>query len=94
MNTLTQNLDFYVIPHDNNVFTSTVTSALSASSIGGSQLFAPGDYDVFLMRTGTTTIVYGPQEVHMAGGGLYTIVGVPTADISRADTLQLGDFQN
>jgi len=94
MNTLTQNLDFYVIPHANNVFTSTVTTALSASSIGGSQLFAPGDFDVYLMRTGTTTIVYGPQEVHMVGGGLYTIVGVPTADISRADILQLGDFQN
>ncbi len=92
MNTLTQNLDFYVIPHANNVYTSTVTSALSASSIGGSQLFAPGDYDVFLMRTGTTTIVYGPQEVHLAGSGLYTIVGVPTADVSRADILELGDF--
>jgi len=94
MNTLTQNLDFYVIPHANNVYTSTVTLALSAPSIGGSQLFAPGDYDVFLMRTGTTTVVYGPQEVHLAGGGLYTIVGVPTADISRADILELGDFQN
>jgi hypothetical protein len=87
-----QSLDFYVIPHGNNVYTSTVSQTLSAASIGGSGQFAPGDYDVFLMRQGTTTIVFGPQKVTMAGGGLYTIVGVPTADISRADILPLGDF--
>ncbi|MEO8466705.1 MAG: DUF4397 domain-containing protein [Gammaproteobacteria bacterium] len=94
VNTLTQTLDFYVIPHDNNVYTSTVTAALSASSIGGAQEFAPGDYDVILMRSGTSTIVFGPLEVHMAGSGLYTVVGVPTADVTRADILLLGDFQN
>jgi hypothetical protein len=87
-------LDYYVIPHANNVYTSTVTAALSASSIGGSTQFAPGDYDVVIMRSGTQTVVFGPMEVHMAGSGLYTIVGVPTADITRADILQLGDFQN
>ncbi len=92
VNTVPQSLDYYVIPHGNNVYTSTVSQTLSAASIGGAQEFAPGDYDVFLMRQGTTTIVYGPQEVTMAGGGLYTIVGVPTADVSRADILQLGDF--
>ena len=46
------------------------------------------------MRSGTSTVVFGPQEVHMVGAGLYTLVGVPTADISRADILPLGDFQN
>ena len=92
VNSVPQSLDYYVIPHGNNVYTSTASQALSSASIGGSQQFAPGDYDVVLMRQGTTTIVFGPQEVTMAGGGLYTIVGVPTADISRADILQLGDF--
>ena len=94
VNSLTQNLDYYVIPHDNNVFTSTPTETISAASIGGSQLFAPGAYDVFLLRSGTSTIVFGPQQVQLSGGGLYTLVGVPTADITRADILQLGDFQN
>jgi hypothetical protein len=94
VNSVPQNLDYYVIPHANNVFTSTVTAALGASSIGGSTQFAPGDYDVILMRSGTQTVVFGPLEVHMAGSGLYTLVGVPTADITRADILQLGDFQN
>ncbi len=94
VNTLSQNLDYYVIPHDNNVFTSTPTEALTAASIGASVQFEPGDYDVFLMRSGTSMIVFGPQEVHMAGSGLYTLVGVPTADITRADILPLGDFQN
>jgi hypothetical protein len=92
VNSVPQSLDYYVIPHGNNVYTSAVSQTLSSASIGGSGQFAPGNYDVVLMRQGTTTIVFGPQEVTMAGGGLYTIVGVPTADISRADILQLGDF--
>ncbi len=94
VNTLAQSLDYYVIPHSNNVYTSTPTATLTAASIGGSQQLAPGDYDVFLLRSGTSTIVFGPQEVHMSGSGLYTLVGVPTADITRADILPLGDFQN
>jgi hypothetical protein len=94
VNSLPQNLDYYVIPHNNNVFTSTPTEALAGASIGGSVQFAPGDYDVFLMRSGTSAIVFGPQEVHMSGGGLYTLVGVPTADTTRADILPLDDFQN
>jgi len=49
---------------------------------------------VYLMRSGTSTIVFGPQQVQLSGGGLYTLVGVPTADITRADILPLGDFQN
>jgi hypothetical protein len=92
VNSVPQSLDYYVIPHGNNVYTSAVSQTLSSASIGGSGQFAPGNYDVVLMRQGTATIVFGPQEVTMAGGGLYTIVGVPTADISRADILQLGDF--
>jgi hypothetical protein len=92
VNTVPQSLDFYVIPHGNNVYTSAPSQTLSAASIGGAAQVAPGDYDVFLMRQGTTTIVFGPQQVTMAGGGLYTIVAVPTADVSRADILPLGDF--
>jgi hypothetical protein len=94
VNSAPQGLDYYVIPHNNNVYTSTPTQSLGASIIGGSQQFAPGDYDVVLMRAGTPTIAFGPLEVHMNGGGLYTLVGVPTADITRADILPLGDFQN
>ena len=94
VNTLVQSLDYYVIPHSNNVYTSTPTATLPAASIGASQQLAPGDYDVFLLRSGTSTIVFGPQVVHMSGSGLYTLVGVPTADITRADILPLGDFQH
>jgi len=92
VNTVPQSLDYYVIPHGNNVYTSTVSQTLSPATIGATVQFAPGDYDVVLMRQGTTTIVFGPQMVTMAGDGLYTIVGVPTADITRADILPLGDF--
>ena len=92
VNSVPQSLDYYVIPHDNNVFTSTPSQVLASGTLGGSQLFDPGDYDLWILRTGTTAVAFGPQLLHMAGGGLYTIVGVPTADITRAEILQLGDF--
>jgi hypothetical protein len=94
VNTVAANVDYYLIPHQNNVYTSTATETLIPGSIGASHQFDPGDYDLFLMRSGTTSIMYGPQVLTLAGGGIYTVVGVPTADISRADTLLLDDFQN
>ena len=52
----------------------------------------PGNYDVVIARSGTTTFVYGPTEVQMAGNGIYTIVAVPTAQTTKADVLLLDDF--
>jgi hypothetical protein len=87
-----QSLDFYVIPHGNNVYTSTPTQTLSGASIGTPQAFEPGNYDVVIARSGTDTFIFGPQEVQMAGNGIYTIVAVPTIQTSRADVLLLDDF--
>jgi Domain of unknown function (DUF4397) len=93
-NTVSANVEYYVIPHQNNVYTSSPTATLTGPSIGASQLFDPGDYDVVLIRAGTTSIMYGPREVTLAGGGIYTVVGTPTVDVTRADLLLLDDFQN
>jgi hypothetical protein len=92
VNSFGSSLDFYIIPHGNNVFTSTVNQSLSTASVGASQQFAPGSFDLIIAKSGTDTFVYGPQQVTLAGGGIYTIVAVPTDQASRANVLMLDDF--
>jgi hypothetical protein len=92
VNSFGSNLDFYIIPHGNNVFTSTINQSLSTASVGASQEFAPGSFDIIIAKTGTDTFVYGPQQVTLAGGGIYTIVAVPTNQAARANVLMLDDF--
>jgi hypothetical protein len=94
VNSLGTPLDFYVVPHGNNVYTSTPAQTLSAASIGAAQTFAPGSYYIVVAHAGTDTYLYGPQEVQMTGAGLYTIVAVPTAQTTRADLMLLDDFAN
>jgi hypothetical protein len=94
VNSLSTPLDFYVVPHGNNVYTSTPAQTLSGASIGAAQTFGPGSYDIVIARAGTDTYLYGPQEVQMTGAGLYTIVAVPTAQTTRADVMLLDDFAN
>jgi hypothetical protein len=92
VNSFGSSLDFYIIPHGNNVFTSTISATLSTASVGSSQQFAPGPFDIIIAKSGTDTFVYGPQEVTLAGGGIYTIVATPTDQASRANVLFLDDF--
>ncbi|HUO67582.1 MAG TPA: DUF4397 domain-containing protein [Gammaproteobacteria bacterium] len=92
VNSFGSNLDFYIIPHGNNVFTSTINESLSTASVGASQQFAPGAFDIIIAKSGTDTFVYGPQQVTLAGSGIYTIVAVPTDQASRANVLLLDDF--
>jgi hypothetical protein len=53
---------------------------------------APGSYDVFLARASSASYTFGPLEVELAGGGVYTIVAVPTTDLTRSDVVLLDDF--
>jgi len=92
VNSFGSSLDFYIIPHGNNVFTSTINESLSTASVGVSQQFAPGGFDIIIAKSGTDTFVYGPQQVTLAGGGIYTIAAVPTDQASRANVLMLDDF--
>jgi len=94
VNSFGSSLDFYIIPHGNNVFTSTINQTLSTASVGASEQFAPGDFDIIIAKSGTDTFVYGPQQVTLAGGGIYTIVAVPTDQLSRANVLLLDDFSH
>jgi hypothetical protein len=85
-------LDFYVIPHGNNVYTSNATEALATGSSGTTHFLEPGSYDLYLARTLTDTYTYGPLQIALDGGGVYTIVAVPTTDLTRSDVVLLDDF--
>jgi len=93
VNSFGVSLDFFVIPHGNNVFTSTPNQTLSTASIGSFLQLAPGSYDIVIARAGSDDFVYGPHQVDLAGGGIYTIVAVPTAQTTIANVLLLDDFQ-
>jgi hypothetical protein len=92
VNSFGASLDFFVIPHGNNVYTSTPNQTLSTGSIGGFLELGPGSYDIIVAKAGTDTFVYGPKQVDLAGNGIYTIVAVPTAQVTSADLLLLDDF--
>jgi len=92
VSSLALSLDFYVVPHGNNVYTSSPTESLFGTSIGATQWFEPGAYDLVIARASTDSFVYGPLEISMTGGGIYTIAAVPTVQTTRADVLLLDDF--
>jgi hypothetical protein len=85
-------LDFYAVPRGNNVYTSTATETLGTGSSGEVHFFEPGSYDIFLARALTDTYMYGPLQVELEGSGVYTIVAVPTTDLTRSDVVLLDDF--
>ena len=92
INSFGAELDFYVVPAGNNVFTSTPLSTLSVGSAGVLHVLEPDTYDIVLARRGTDIFVFGPEEVRLEGGGAYTLVGVATADATNADVIFLDDF--
>jgi hypothetical protein len=93
VSSIATSLDFYAVPHGNNIYTSTPVTTLSGGSIGGAVVLDPGSYDVVIARASTDTYLFGPLQVDIAGGGIYTIVAVPTVQTTRADVLLLDDFE-
>jgi hypothetical protein len=85
-------LDFYAIPRGNNVYTSTPLESLATGTSGNVHLLAPGSYDIFLARASSASYTLGPRPVELAGSGVYTIVAVPTTDLTRSDVVLLDDF--
>lgn len=92
INSFGADLDFYVVPAGDNIFTSTPLETLSVGTAGGLQALEPGNYDVVLAREGTDIFVFGPQEVRLESRGAYTLVGVATPDATTADVIFLDDF--
>jgi hypothetical protein len=92
INSFGADLDFYVVPSGNNIFTSTPLTTLSVGTAGIVNVLEPDNYDIVLARQGTDIFVFGPQEVQLEAGGAYTLVGVATPDTTSADVILLDDF--
>jgi hypothetical protein len=52
----------------------------------------PGEYDLYLRQSGTSTIVYGPTRLTLAAGGIYGVLAVNGPDASTADVVLFDDF--
>ena len=92
VNSFGSSLDFYIIPHAYNVFKTTMDQMLSTASVGASQVFAPGSFDIIIAKSGTDTFVYGPQQVTLAGGGTTRSSRCRPSQAARANVLMLDDF--
>ena len=53
---------------------------------------APGDYDLYLRQSGTTTLLSGPTRISVAAGGIYGVLAVDGPDTATAAVLFLDDF--
>jgi Domain of unknown function (DUF4397) len=87
-------LDFYVVKRGSNIATLSPTSSLAFRSSSGLQQFAPGNYDIVLTKTGTSTIVFGPNAVVLSGSGIYSVVATDTGEATAASIKLLDDFAN
>lgn len=94
INSFGAELDFYIVPAGDNIFTSQPLETLSVGTAGVLHTLEPGNYDIVLARQGTDIFVFGPLEVRLEGSGAYTLVGVATPDTTSADLILLDDFAN
>jgi hypothetical protein len=53
---------------------------------------APGEYDLYLRQTGTTTLVSGPTRLTLAAQGIYGVLAVNGADTATANIILFDDF--
>ncbi len=86
-------LDFLVLPADVDPTTAGSAAVLSPGTIGLPANYPPGDYEVRLRQTGTTTFVAGPVPVTLTGGGIYGILATNGADAATATITLIDDFQ-
>ena len=87
-------LDFYIVKRGSNIATLSPTSSLAFRSSSGLQQFGPGNYDIVLTKTGTSTIVSGPNPVVLSGSGIYSVVATDTGEATAASMKLLDDFAN
>jgi hypothetical protein len=52
----------------------------------------PGDYDLYLRQTGTTTLLSGPTQISVGSGGIYGVLAINGADTATAGVALFDDF--
>ena len=94
MNAATQftGVDFVLTLPDLSPDSVDALRTLAAPGIAAASALAPGDYDLYLRQTGTTTLLYGPTRISVAAEGLYELLALNGPDGTTADVVFLGDF--
>jgi hypothetical protein len=52
----------------------------------------PGEYDLYLYATGTTTLLSGPTRISVEAGGIYGALAIDGPDTATAEIRLLDDF--
>jgi len=88
-----EGLDFLVLPADNDPTTAAQAASLVVGTVGISTGIPPGDYNLWLRQTFTTTIVAGPIPITLAGAGIYGALATNGPDTATATITLIDDFQ-
>jgi len=83
---------FIVRDSGNDPTMATAAASVSAPSLSAVLPFPPGDYDIYLRETGTTTLRAGPIPVTLASGGLYGVLATNGPDTATANVVLFDDF--
>jgi hypothetical protein len=94
MNTASQFLaiDFVVTLPDGDPNQSLPLAQLFSPGMSNYVPLYPGDYDLHLFQSGTTTLISGPTRISVAAGGLYAALAVDGPDTATASVRLLDDF--
>jgi hypothetical protein len=85
-------LDFLLLEPDADPSQFAPDVQLTTPGVGDYVPRAPGEYDLYLRQSGTSTIVYGPTRVTLASGGIYGVLAVNGADTATANVVLFDDF--
>lgn len=86
-------VDFVIAPPDGDPNFQGTASTLTAPGLSSSYTpLAPGEYDLYLYQTGTTTILSGPTRFSVEAGGIYSVLAVDGPDTATVGVRFLDDF--
>jgi len=85
-------INFVLTFPDGDPLQSPPLAQLFAPGISDYVPLPPGDYDLYLLQAGTTTVLSGPTKITVAAGGIYGALAVDGPDTATANVRLLDDF--
>jgi hypothetical protein len=85
-------VDFVIVPPGADPSLYAPSTALTPPGASASLSLPPGDHDIWLRRTNTTTYLSGPTTITVAAGGIYSILAVNGPDTATANLVLFDDF--
>jgi Domain of unknown function (DUF4397) len=91
-NQFTTGTEFVLVERGGDATTAGAITGLSSGGASGQILLPPGDYDLWLRESLTTTMRAGPIPITLAERGLYGVLATNGPDTATANVVLLDDF--